>query len=128
VLTVTSAHSALIWRHMKNREEGYYWALHRGHWVITEYTGDDDWCLMDCTGYCEEEDFIEIGAKIESPVPKHVCNYQKCKHPELGDVVFNYCSCGLAWMNDGLSSEKQVTLSRLLKTPGAVFEVVEGEL
>ena len=76
---------------MEDRKEGYYWAMHKGGLVVTEYTGDDDWCLMDYSGYLEEEDFDEIGERIEPPIPKHVCSFTRTLE---GGKDIKACECG----------------------------------
>jgi hypothetical protein len=118
---------------MENREEGYYWVKYRGEWIVTSLyhqnrplAGEIE--VFTTTGTEEEftiGEFDVIGAKIEQPIPEHVCNLTSLITIDKESVKFQSCHCGRVIFYTTTTNKEREHVFRLRTTPGAVFEVVE---
>jgi hypothetical protein len=48
----------------EDREEAYYWVMHRGQWIVGFYALDGDWDIVLYPNYIDEDELDRIGPKI----------------------------------------------------------------
>jgi hypothetical protein len=50
-----------------DREQGFYWVLSNGGWIVAELGVSDYWTVTGAAAEYVNNDFLDIGPKIEPP-------------------------------------------------------------